>query len=159
MDSHRIVAKGVTLQHYIYVEASKRMLSIARKRNLHNTRINFVHGTEEAIISDKKFDVIIANFFFDIFSIEQLKSVVSKLQSYLHHDGIWLITDFATPRKLWQKGMLFIMYRFFHAVSNLNNRSLPDWQLELKVKGLFEIESAEFYGRFIKSSVYRLASE
>jgi tRNA (cmo5U34)-methyltransferase len=47
-----------------YVEASSKMIALAKKNSAEFTsRVHFIHGTENTIPSDLKFDMIVTNFY------------------------------------------------------------------------------------------------
>ena len=49
-----------------YIEASTKMISIAKKKVVGFNNIHFIHGTEQNIPVDQHYDVVITNFYFDL---------------------------------------------------------------------------------------------
>ncbi len=136
-----------------YIEASSSMIKSATKniREMNNTmRVNFIHGTHDSIPGDIRFDVVIANFFLDLFS-HRLNTVIRKIKDALQPNGDLLITDFVDGGKVWQKVMLSSMYLFFNTTCKIEAKALPAWQRALRDSGFAEAESIVFYKGFIKT--------
>lgn len=141
-----------------YVEASHKMLEKTRKKV--NTRpstfVHFIHGTEDVIPSNVRFNAVITNFYFDLFSTASLQLVLVRILGSMMPDGIVLVSDF-TKTNVWKhRVLLTIMYRFFKLACGIESSHLPDWQAELKNAGLDEFKSKKFYGGFIRSSIYSI---
>jgi len=144
--------------HVWYVEASHRMLERTRKKvNIQPTTIvHFIHGTEEMIPSNVRFNAVITNFYFDLFSRASLQFVIRRILGSLMPDGKVLVSDF-TKTNVWKHRLLLtIMYWFFKLVCGIESSHLPDWQAELSNAGLDEFKSKKFYRGFIRSSIYSI---
>ena len=149
----------------VYLEASGSMLRKSEKRNKHNLFSNTVEyrlGTEADIYPSEQFDIIIANFFLDLFSPSYLDPIAEKLYSALAPGGKWLITDFVPPvtnfLPAWRAYILYkSMYLFFRVTCGISATTLPDWENNLKPYPLEKINSAYFYHGLIKSVVFRNA--
>jgi ubiquinone/menaquinone biosynthesis C-methylase UbiE len=140
-----------------YVEASDAMLDKARKRMTAypTARVHFIHGTEADVPAQITFDVVVANFFFDMFIPRSLEPLTSQISRALRADGKLLVTDFVKNDVWWQRRMLKIMYVFFRFYCAIEAASLPDWQRQLLWRGLKETKSVSFCASFIKSAVYQ----
>src|SRR5688500_699824 len=98
--------------HVWFIEASRQMLSRA-SRNLearYAERVKFVYGTEASISRGVKFDVIITNFYLDLYPDKELLDVCTILNEKLNEKGLWLASDFHEGGKWWQRLMLSVMY-------------------------------------------------
>lgn len=139
-----------------YIEASSSMIGAAkRKVNYAEQRnIFFIHGTENSTPQGIQYDVVITNFFLDLFSSATLASVISKINASLRLNGIWLVSDFIHQDKWWQKVLLSTMYFFFRITCGIESGKLPRWERSLEEVGLKEIQSQFFYSSFIKSAFY-----
>jgi ubiquinone/menaquinone biosynthesis C-methylase UbiE len=138
-----------------FVDASAKMISIAKASNVSTlVNIDFVHGTEDNI-PEGRYDVVITNFFLDLFSPKELDVVLQKIKARLVPQAIWLVTDFQKPKTMWQKFVLAFMYRFFAFVTRLKNRELSNLFEGIKKIGFTEIETAEFASGFIKATVLK----
>ena len=137
----------------VYLEASAEMISQSRRRMNDDDlrRIQFVHSSE--IVRGETFDVVITNFFLDLFQPSSLNNVVLKIKSSINQDGLWIITDFVDEGKWWQKFLLKTMYVFFRITSGIEAASLPPWENIVRQNGIITLESKGFYKGFIRSSV------
>lgn len=140
-----------------YVEASEVMIQLAKRRGdqTKNFTVHFIHGTQNDIPNDVQFDVVITNFFLDMFSTETATGVVDRLKSCLTEKGIWIATDFVKTTNWKHKMLLQVMYLFFHAFAGIEAKQLPKWEEQLKMNGLQEMESTLFVGGFVKTAWYR----
>ena len=150
----------------VYLEASASMLHKTEKLNKdlsHPNRIEYRLGTEENIGNTEKFDIIITNFFLDLFSPIYLSLLLDKLYRALAPNGKWLITDFVKPAnnnisKWWAPVLFKSMYLFFRVTCSISATALPDWENNLKTFSLVKINSAYFYHGFIKTIAFRKSS-
>jgi len=136
-----------------YIEASEKMLSMAREKFENDKRVQFIHGTENDIPSGKHFDVIITNFYLDLFSDDSLKIVLGKIKKSITTRAQWIATDFVN-NNWWQSVMLKLMYGFFQVTCNIQARKLPEWNKELQDAGAKEVDSKNYYGDFIQTSLF-----
>lgn len=143
-----------TKAEVVYVEASSTMIALARKRNFPINQITFIHGTEEDIPAGRVFDVVITNFYLDLFTEEQQQEVINKILSSLSAKGLWLVSDFVKSDKAWHQFLLFTMHQFFRRFSKMEARSLADWEAALYKNGLTPTQTESFYNGFIKSAVF-----
>jgi|SRR5688572_27754561 len=141
----------------VYQEASGEMISQSRKRMSEGDlkRIRFVHASE--IVPGEAFDVVITNFFLDLFQPSGLNDVVSQIKSSINQNGLWIITEFIDEGKWWQKILLKTMYVFFRITSGIQATSLPPWENTVHQNGMILVESKGFYKGFIRSEVVKLS--
>ncbi len=137
-----------------YVEASQKMLEISKVKTNHSARVHFIHGTEDSISTDIMCDVVILNFYLDLFTNESLNSVLGKIKKALKSDSLWLVTDFIDGKKWWQSLLLKVMYRFFQMTCNIETTRLPNWNQQLRTFGSNKLKSKYFYRGFIETTVY-----
>lgn len=115
----------------LYLEASARMLRRAERPfdcapyDILR-RVEFRHGTEADLRPAEQFDVVVAFFLFDLFPPAELDALLRRLQRHTHPGTRWLLADFAPPRRGWQRGLQWLMYRFFGLTSGVRGRQLPD---------------------------------
>lgn len=137
----------------LYVEASSAMIDRAKEFNS-ACRVTFLHGTELDLQRSVKFDVIITNFYLDLFSENSLREKIQLIKSQLRDNGTWLATDFVRPKKRIHKLLLWVMYRFFRIATSIEATSLPSWEKQMKEQGMILVESHMFKNDFIKSAVF-----
>ncbi len=138
-----------------YIEASEKMLELSKIKIQDSDRVHFIHGTENSIPSGIQFDVVITNFYLDLFTYESLDSVLIKIKKEIKPNALWLATDFIVGRKWWQFTLLRMMYRFFRIMCHIEATELPDWNQILAKMGLQKMKSTLFFGGFIETAVYR----
>jgi len=136
-----------------YIDASAKMIEHARK-NAGALRVHFIHGTEDDIPPAIPFNVLITNFYLDLFDEQSLDAVVRKVTFSLTDNACWIVTDFL-DRKRWQRLLLAVMYSFFNVVAHLENRHLPDWNAAIQRRGYRKIDSGLFYRGFIESAIFK----
>jgi tRNA (cmo5U34)-methyltransferase len=136
-----------------FVEASEKMIGLAKRGIAQNNSVRFIHGTHEHIPAGEKYDAVILFYFLDLFRNEVLLSVIERLHTSLRRDALWLITDFVEGKK-WHSLLLKIMYKFFHYVADLQTQSLPDWKRKMSDAGFKQVDEQAFFGRFIMASLW-----
>jgi ubiquinone/menaquinone biosynthesis C-methylase UbiE len=138
-----------------YVEASSKMISLSWEKTKENNNIYFIHGTENDIPTNQNYNVVITNFYLDLFTDEMLPKVINKILPRLEKDYLWIATDFVNEGKPWQDVLLKFMYSFFRVIARINSQQLPDWSMRLEKGGLCLKDSKCFYSGFIKTSLFK----
>lgn len=141
-----------------YVDNAKRMVEKSQSRNVDSSKIHFIHGTFESIPPDLKVDVVITNFFLDIFSKDELQKLIEDIKSKMKPQGTWLCSDFVDTGKWRHKMLLRSMYLFFRITANVKTISLPDWEGNLLTEGFVSFKEKTFWNGFIKSIVFKDAN-
>jgi ubiquinone/menaquinone biosynthesis C-methylase UbiE len=149
----------------VYIEASQNMIYLTRKiiDGVFLTDKSIVElraGTEDTILPDEQFDIIITHFFLDIFAPYRLQRIIGKLNQALSPEGIWLIADFSLPQRetgryyFWKKILVKSMYMFFRIVCRISAKALPDFNHVFSQLGMIEVYRKNFYYTLIHSCVY-----
>jgi len=68
----------------LYIDASIRMIEMARRKTVGSSDIVFIHGTEKSIPPGLTFDAIITHFYLDLFDYESCAKVVSLIRGSCH---------------------------------------------------------------------------
>lgn len=136
-----------------YVDASQRMLTIARQNKPQGLEVEFIHGGLVDIPTETKFDVVITYFFLDMFAAGDLEKLIKQIGATVHPGGIWLVSDFV-KRRWWHGTLLFCMYTFFFVFAGVSVFSLPDWNYQFLRAGMRNTESCRFFSGFIESAIY-----
>lgn len=142
----------------VYVDASEKMIGLARLRVQNSPKVTFLRGTEEVQMPLPAFTVIITNFYLDLFTQQSLRRITPRLRSLLVPEGLWLVTDFVDPIRRWQKVLLKTMYLFFRIVSNIEASHISDWEKMITSTGLSCQAKEIFYKGMIQSVVFRDAT-
>lgn len=140
-----------------YIEASSTMIKLAKRNTSEGNRqqVLFIHGTEDSIPSEIKFDIIITHFFLDLFSQHSLDALIEKVNSSLAPGALWLACDFINYGKWWQKSTLQAMYLFFRFCCGIESSKLPPWEFQLRQSGLHLIRSKFFVSNFVKTTMFK----
>ena len=136
-----------------------RRLERLRRQGL-NPRVTLITASH-AVLDEQPwrdlppFDLLITPFFLDIFSPEEIPSLMRALSIRLTPEGRWLFADFCPPLRGWRAAVLWVMYRFFRFVARLENQALGDFPTCFRQLG-FIPEGAERLGaKMILSASWR----
>jgi ubiquinone/menaquinone biosynthesis C-methylase UbiE len=140
-----------------YVEAAPRMVALARKRHTGGNKVTFITLPIESTGIDKAYDVIITPFLFDNFTDTDLARAFRVLNNYLKPEGVWLYSDFQHTPVLWQRALLWVMYRFFRVLCGIYARTLPDTDSLFAGYKYSLMREKTFLGSFIISRIYKKA--
>lgn len=145
----------------VYVESSERMIQKSRQH---------IDTTKEAIIqfhqvnfqefeSDDEFDVVLANYFLDVFNPGNLTLCIKKIMQLMKPEGRLIVTDFQdVPNwylKVWQRPLLWLMHRFFRVLCGLESHKLQNIHAELEQAGLIQEGNRDLFHKMIFTRIYR----
>jgi len=162
---------GWLLQHIIrnvnhsdvtYIEKSKKAEKKTKSllTEKEKMKVIFVNLPFEEFRNENQYDVVIANFFLDVFSHNQLMDILIKIKDQLKNNGQLLVSDFQINQsfisKLWQKSLSWLMHIFFKITSQLQSNKLQSFSEEIEKKGFVLKEEELFFGKMIFSRVYEL---
>lgn len=136
----------------LYVDISGEMIARSRQRKTKD-EVYLIQGTDQDIPKEKKFDVIITNFYFDLFSTEKLIPIIERTQTHATPSSVWFVTEFDATT-WWHRVMLSFMYLFFRVVCAIDASQLPDWRQALRAKGWKEGENQLRFKGFINSAIW-----
>ncbi|MDQ3535472.1 MAG: class I SAM-dependent methyltransferase [Bacteroidota bacterium] len=145
----------------IYIELSKKMLNISKSKipESYHKKIIFIHGDETDIDNIQEYDVLITNFFLDVFSEIRLLKIVKLLQEKLQKKGLWILTDFVNPPKfsikhIFQILLIKIMYIFFRLICRLEGDKLLDHKKIIQKAGLQLTDTKKFFYNMIEANLF-----
>jgi ubiquinone/menaquinone biosynthesis C-methylase UbiE len=141
------------------VEASARMITLARRELDDEVGVNFIHADIRAVaLPDQGYDLIVTHFFLDCFAEATLRAVVEKVSRAAQPDAIWLLADFREPVAGWPRWQarpwLRAMYAFFRLTSRIEARRLIDPSPFLNAAGFVCSEQRLTRGGMIKSELW-----
>ncbi len=151
----------------LYLEASPAMLTKSRQVVAGlapelRRQVELRLGTEDFLKAEETFDAVLTFFFLDLFEPLRLGHILRRLHRALRPGAAWLLADFCPPARLWQKGMLTVMYRFFRLTTGISGRTIPDLPAELGRLGLRAVETEHLFGGLVAGTALhkpRLADE
>jgi len=155
--------RRVGVERVLYVEKSPKMLSysrdlIAKEAPEHLSRVEFRLGTEESITAaDGPFDVIVTNFFLDLFSDENSAAVAEGLFAHFAQTGRWLFVDFKMPDRFMARmtahALFKVMFTFFNVTAKMESRRPPNYERIFGRLGLRVLEERTFYASIISAQL------
>ncbi len=150
---HDLDQLGLELDVF-YVELSGTMLDRAKTMTLKNIHVDFVCA--DALHTDIPVcDIVITNFFLDVFTEQNLNNIMKKLDAVLRPEGIWLCTDFLRTGKFYNDTLIRVMYLFFRLTANLEGDRLCDFEMKFKEIGFQNISSKTYSNGMIMSTCYK----
>ncbi|UXP33774.1 class I SAM-dependent methyltransferase [Reichenbachiella agarivorans] len=143
-----------------YVELSDQMMRSARQRKLGNHRVDFVLEDYFKFQTEELYDVVICDFFLDLFEDEMLNNVIQRIRQHLTPQGKLVVSDFQiVDESIWQRMLSALMHWYFRFLAQLDSRRLLDIDLKLTLSGFVREQKMTFYRGFIFSALYRVGKE
>jgi ubiquinone/menaquinone biosynthesis C-methylase UbiE len=145
------------------VDASKRMLEIARSRvrRAHPESSANVRFLQRDILHwepQHSYDLIVTHFFLDCFEMQQLESIVGKLANVARKDAIWLLTDFTLPKGRLARAhsavWLRAMYAFFGRSARIEAKNLVDPRAHLEAEGFRPVAVRLSRWKMLSAGIY-----
>ncbi len=137
-----------------YIDKSAKMIELSQRRGpFKNLTVQYICG-DHTLISDKKYDVIITQFFLDVFDRSNLEGVVDCLYRSLKMSGYWIYADFINSDLPRHRLLLKLMHLFFRLTANLQSMQLLDHQKTLENHGLKIMSKKYFYKSMIVSALF-----
>ena len=120
-----------------FVDASHNMVSLAKGRIGVQPNVSFYPTTIEQF-GGSSYDVIITEFFFDLFDECEIVELIRILDNKLEPGGILIDTDFRSPSNVTNRIVLKLMYVFFRIIAKLETSKLVD-TLSLFARNRFKV--------------------
>lgn len=137
-----------------YIELSSQMIKLAQARQpFKNIAIKFIN-TDALQTQLPKADVVITNYFLDVFTLTNLKRVMDAIDQTLSDAGIWMCTDFRRTNSIFKNGLIKLMYLFFRLSSKLEGNKLQDFDVQFFRLNYKKIFSKFYFGNMIQAAVY-----
>src|SRR5687767_4231553 len=137
-----------------YVEASEKMIELAKTRNCPVDRVQFILGTEASIPFNFQFDAIILNFYVDGFSFNQLPSRLQLINTHMKTNAVWVVTDFVDTGRPNHRLILWLTHVFFRILIKHPNKRLVEWWKVFEQCGLKKKKEKLWKSGLIKSALY-----
>jgi len=146
-----IQASGLNIT---YVDASAKMVALAKKRNTGANKVTFIALPIQQVVIDDVYDIVLTPFFFDNFTNEDAQEIFSSIDRSMNRGGVWLYCDFNKTTVFWQKTVLKIMYFFFRISCGIKTDKLPDMGSCFAKHGYQLKNQKTFLNGFINAAVY-----
>jgi ubiquinone/menaquinone biosynthesis C-methylase UbiE len=145
-------------QDITYVESSSEMIRLSLRRHTAPNRVSWACAAVEDFSLTEKYDVIFTPFLFNNFKTEKAVAVFSKLDNCLREGGRWLFVDFddtGSKGRWWKKGLLSVIYMFFHVVCRVEASRMPDMPTLFRRGGYREWFASGEWKEYMRSVVYQ----
>ena len=136
----------------LYVDLSAEMIRRARSRKTLD-EVQFIQGTAQDIPKTLTFDVIITNFYLDLFSDQNLNSNLRHIQTRCKPQTLWFVSEFVETKR-WHTWLLKLMYLFFKVACGIEGSGLPRWREALQAMGWRTRDQRFLFGGFINTSFW-----
>lgn len=143
------------------VDASRRMIELARRRTGGSANVRLVHGDVlDAALELPEVDLVVTCFFLDCFEGREQSRVIQRLRACLGPGGRWLWADFAIPEaqpmKLLARGGIALLYRFFGATTGLRTRRLTDVKSDFRKSDMQPVAARSFCGGLLVTALHEV---
>jgi tRNA (cmo5U34)-methyltransferase len=149
----------------VILDSSAGMLELAKERVKrkfpeHSDKCIFTCEDLRSYSPSGKFDVIITNFFLDLFTKSEIDIFIRKLAPSLKPGGIWLIADFSNTevsgiKKHTFDFLLKLLYMIFFKVCSITGNKLPQWHEIMFSVGFKRVNRKTFFSGFLKAEYWK----
>ncbi|WP_372897712.1 class I SAM-dependent methyltransferase [Stieleria sp.] len=146
------------------VDQSRQMLNQQRRRVERIgaiDRVDLIQADARSYdVPKNHFDLVVAAFFLDCFSEDELAENVPRFLAGLRDDGTFYFVDFVWPSSTWRRRQAtayqWLMHRFFRWQTGLPNRRLVDLDSVLATQNLVLTHSADRLHPMMACRCYRV---
>lgn len=151
--------------HVTYVEASEKMIALTQKRikkknpdALH--RITFICKRVEDFEFDK-YDVIVCNYFLDLFDDTVVETFATKFKQKLNQGGVLYVTDFTFQNdnhfiQRCTKIGLKVLYSFFRWTTSISVNKLPQIEKNIMTQNFTLLYSKKHLRGILTCWLYKI---
>lgn len=143
-----------------YLEMSGKMIALSQNRlkGLSDHPVQFIHGTQDSLAPNLKFDVVITPFFFDQFTYFRLAKIFLQLNQHCEPGSYWVWSDFVTPKKAYHRFLMKLMIWFFKASTNLDTDQVYDIYPVFELRNWKCLRKAPYFDGFIETALFQKQS-
>lgn len=136
-----------------FVDSSNKMtLKASKGVDLNSTVCFYAMPIEN--FEGVNYDVIITEFFFDLFNQNKCEELMVFIAPKLNKHGVWIDTDFRNTSNRRHYLLLKLMYLFFRVMAQVSNSNLYNNSLLFKSRGFRLKKNLRFKEGFISSCLY-----
>ncbi|MCB9263307.1 MAG: class I SAM-dependent methyltransferase [Flavobacteriales bacterium] len=140
-----------------YVEKSPKMISIAKKKSI-GKNVAFHTMDFRNFTSQKQYEVVVSNFFLDLFTPQEIAQFAKQIHSILAPKGIWLVADFSATNQLKtikQKCLLKATIIFFNIFARHKLNQVFDIQKIVQHSDFKVIKTTKLNNGMVFASVFK----
>ena len=138
-----------------YVDASEKMIALAKQKNAGGNKVIFIAADIESAMGSDKYDVVITPFLFDNFNQEKAGQLFAAIDEHIAPKGRWLYCDFRETGILLHRLLMKLMYAFFRICCGVHATQMPDMERCFKQHRYLITAQKAFMTGFITSVVYK----
>jgi len=157
--------KNKKAEKLFFIEVSPKMLYKAQKKlnkkmPQEANKVQFILADFTDFKNPITFDLIVANYFLDLFPEKESNNFVAQIRRMLAKDGLVLCADlynsgYGFLKKQIFRFILFLIYKLFKFTSHLTNTELPPIP-ELFIKNNFKsLSSKYFFFGILRSDIWK----
>ena len=148
----------------VSVDSSAKMIDLAKrklKKSSLNVEFNCTKIEDFQPIDNFKPDLIIAHFFLDCFTHDEVKLIIDRVSGWAAANAKFVISDFlltknASFNRIYQKMLTKIMIRFFRLFCGISTRFLPNIPKIMTAQGWNCLSQESLKSEFINSWVWQI---
>jgi len=151
--------------HITYVDASAKMIELAKKR-IKEKRPNSLHRVTFTCLGAEDFewqtyDLIVCNYFLDLFDNAFVQMMAEKFKQNLNTKGLLYVTDFNISETngfiKWSTQMgLKVLYLLFRWTTQLQTKQLPETEILLKEQCFSSTHSKYYLNGILACRLYKI---
>jgi ubiquinone/menaquinone biosynthesis C-methylase UbiE len=155
----RLLAANPTLTADV-VDSSLAMLRLLEQRCGPQAcqRIRLHHADALDWKPTGSYDLIVAHFFLDCFSPQQLEQLFAAVLPHARPGAHWVISEFSIPPNAFAaslaRGIIGFLYRAFGLLTGLPVRALPDYATPLLRRGLAPTHNRRYLAGLLCSQIW-----
>jgi len=148
----------------VSVDSSAKMIDLSKRKlekSALNVEFNCTKIEDFQPIESFKPDLIIAHFFLDCFTHDEVKLIIDRVSEWAAVNAKFVISDFLITKKtsfnkIYQKMLTKIMIRFFRLFCGISARLLPNIPKIMTSRGWNCLSQEGLKGEFINSWVWQI---
>jgi len=148
----------------VSVDSSAKMIDLSKRKlekSALNVEFNCTKIEDFQPIESFKPDLIIAHFFLDCFTHDEVKLIIDRVSEWAAVNAKFVISDFSITKKtsfnrIYQKMLTKIMIRFFRLFCGISTRFLPNIPKIMTTQGWNCLSQESLKSEFINSWVWQI---
>ena len=137
-----------------YVDDSINMIRIAKRRKI-KVFVRFHHMKFEDYQTEIKYDAVICPFFLDLYSEDQLNSIIEKINNHCRDDAILWVSDFnpSSNYRFFSRIIYHMMKLFYSVTLGYRFNKLADIRTKLAENNWKSLTTRFYYSDMIFSTI------
>lgn len=150
------VDTSATMLHLLHQRCEAAAPNAARRLRTHH--IDALTYTSQTT-TDKKYDLVVTNFFIDCLTQPDLEALIARITPTLAPHALWLVSDFRIPpnglMRLPARIYIRSLYLAFRILTGLRTTQLPDHTAALTHAGLIRTAQHHFLSGLLTTELWQ----